>query len=266
MFTACVSDTAACDSARLAPGSVDVEHRDWAYLVPTSGVSYRGEPADVSNVADPRLALRNANSSFTLSFNFRLPRDIAAAPIVKLRRLEGQLTDTVQWTDLCWGIHLDGLYNKVRVLASQIHPTIEVGFYDSSQDYSDLLQFDCPASGLDDDTWQHVALVSTPDRLRIYLRGALLCEHAIDSTRHALVDCEEGILRLGGMITFSERLYTIGALWGAKKFRRGACALPPCRDRVRVPAQWTCNMCVCSLRAANSSKCVGRAPRVTLPR
>ena len=174
-YVACAA--LACDAGSWhALGSVSMEQRDWAYVRGTNRPDrYDGTAAHVLNLVDPRDT--GSSSSFSVSFNFKLPTDLFTIPIMKLKPGSPSASSTseaVAWEDICWGVYLDGLWDRVR-LFQHSHKWVDLITVGDAHkagidDWESLPQMQCDTGPIDTNEWMHLALVVDGSTIAIYLK------------------------------------------------------------------------------------------------
>jgi hypothetical protein len=78
-----------------------------------------------------------------------------------VRFLAPRAQTAVAWDNVCWGIELDGLFNRVTLLSRslQMQQHFYTQEYRGSAEWAQLPPVQCAATGLDTSMWQHVAVV-----------------------------------------------------------------------------------------------------------
>lgn len=222
LYTACAAST--CDGSWQALGAVGLEYRDRAYVIDTTGETYAGVEGQAYNVDDPKPT--SNSSAWSVSFNFRLMADRIQLPIFKTRRAYAP-SEIVPEAEICWGVFVDGLFNRISVLPYASYESLMNPRTAETPASGHVLS--CDAADLDVNEYKHVAFVADGSTLALYLEGKLLCRQ---TDLPPITDCAGGTVRVGGTRGPLESLWMVGSIYGAQKFSRALSAAEVLEDSI----------------------------------
>jgi hypothetical protein len=170
----------------------------------------------------------NGTSSFSVALNFKQETDQKQMAIVKTRHPFPPAA-RVNFSDICWGFDLNGLFGWLWLIAGNHRPSNGVvgsdlyysagmpvphmnGALWSSDDGNRDPAFGAQLEALDvvscrarapfdTNEWRHAAFVVREGSAEVYMEGRLLCNVTFSAPRFQIRDCEGGTIRLGGMET-----------------------------------------------------------------
>jgi hypothetical protein len=82
----------------------------------------------------------------------------------------------------------------------------------SNAGWASMPHMACPATGLANNEYQHVALVVNGSKLAFYRGGQLVCLWTVPDPLYAVQDCTGGTIRVGGVMSQNQGFYSLCVL------------------------------------------------------
>ena len=250
-------DTTSSTCAKVASlGSLDslfLEADSWSYAIPLEGMTFEFERPAPFDFVDTRSSL---SGDFTYASNVKVqPDNVMYLGVKHKKSVKNIMNDRIQWDDICWSFAYDGRRKKIHVNSPRYSRPYSSNWLPTSMDpktvaaynwTSEEGMFSCDVKNMpvDDGTWKHVALVSTDQKVEVFIAGKPVpgCSFTIAQLNNATIDdCEGGVIRIGGPGQMrQENYWSMGEMYGAKKWSRALssyeleraarCVDPPTQD------------------------------------
>ena len=251
-------DTTSSTCAKVASlgslGSLFLEADSWSYVVPLEGMTFEFERPAPFDVVDTRSSL---SGGFTYASNVKVqPDNVMYLGTKHKKSVKNVMKDRIQWDDVCWSFAYDGRRKQIYVNSPRYSRPYGTNWLPTSMDpktvaaaynwTSEEGMFSCDVKNMpvDDGTWKHVALVSTDQKVEVFIAGEPVpgCSFTTEQLNNATIDdCEGGVIRIGGPGQMRQEYYwSMGAMYGAKKWSRALssrelkraarCVDPPTQD------------------------------------